>query len=219
MNFEKKIRAYNNNCKLSYDIAKPYIDSFRTAIDIGCKVGHYTVNLVNDFEDIRCFEPRPQWISLFWKTLGESKSSALLGCDDNKRNIRIKNIHHHDYALGDVEKNVKMFGGVITQERRSRPNESGMYTILKVRQRLLDSFSFKDVDFIKIDVEGHETKVLQGGIKTITNYRPLIVLEQNEVVEEFYKGRKFDAINFLLGLGYEQVAFDGKQDYVMKYKD
>lgn len=44
----------------------------------------------------------------------------------------------------------------------------------------LDDFAFDDVDFIKIDVEGHEEKVIVGGWKTIAAYRPLLLVELEE---------------------------------------
>ena len=42
----------------------------------------------------------------------------------------------------------------------------------------LDSFELTDINFIKIDVEGHEQQVLEGSIKTITeNDYPKILFE------------------------------------------
>ena len=81
----------------------------------------------------------------------------------------------------------------------------------------MDSFGFKDVDFIKIDVEGHELRVLKGAIETISTHRPTIILEENDRIEGWGKGKKFDAMDFLKTLGYNQVAFDGNMDYVMKF--
>ena len=40
----------------------------------------------------------------------------------------------------------------------------------------LDSFGFKRVDFIKIDVEGYELEVLKGGEYTITSCKPIIFI-------------------------------------------
>ena len=34
-----------------------------------------------------------------------------------------------------------------------------------------------DVDFIKIDVEGHELKVIEGAKETLSNHNPLVMIE------------------------------------------
>ena len=59
----------------------------------------------------------------------------------------------------------------------------------------LDDFEFEDIDFIKIDVEGFEKKVIQGAFKTILKYNPLLVIEQND--EILVGDQKFSAIKYL----------------------
>ena len=51
----------------------------------------------------------------------------------------------------------------------------------------LDSFNLTS-DFIKIDVEGYELKVLEGSIKHIKKNNPIILIEKNK---EFFKIKKF----------------------------
>ena len=68
---------------------------------------------------------------------------------------------------------------------------------IKVKVTTLDSFDFVDIGFIKLDVEGYETKILQGAVRTIENNNPTIVVEQNK--------NDFTASNFLKNLGYKHV--------------
>lgn len=44
---------------------------------------------------------------------------------------------------------------------------------------LLDDFHLRNVSFIKIDVEGYEVKVLRGAVKTILEWRPVMLIEVN----------------------------------------
>lgn len=56
------------------------------------------------------------------------------------------------------------------------------------------------IDFIKIDVEGHEIKTLKGMIKTINKHRPIIFIEiweQNvDVVKKWFSKHDYELHNF-----------------------
>ena len=43
--------------------------------------------------------------------------------------------------------------------------------------RTLDSFELPEVDFLKIDVEGHEVQVLAGARDTLRRCRPIVLIE------------------------------------------
>ena len=75
--------------------------------------------------------------------------------------------------------------------------------ILEVKCKSLDSYNFEQVDFIKIDAEGHELFVLQGAIETIKRCNPII---QAEVEEKHLKSlglTRDDVGKFLTNLGYK----------------
>ena len=59
-----------------------------------------------------------------------------------------------------------------------KPESKSTRTIQeKIQTKTLDSFNFKDVDGIKIDVEGLEFQVIKGAVNTIKKYRPVIQTE------------------------------------------
>ena len=64
----------------------------------------------------------------------------------------------------------------------------------------LDDFELPKIDFIKIDVEGHELNVLKGGINLINRDFPHIALECNENTDNFEKTNPF-----MLGLNYKLI--------------
>lgn len=49
----------------------------------------------------------------------------------------------------------------------------------------LDDFEIRDLDFLKLDVEGYELPALKGGEETILQWRPAIMVEQNGLCENY----------------------------------
>jgi len=76
---------------------------------------------------------------------------------------------------------------------RPRRYIGGIETVeqITVKTAPLDAILPKNfqVDFIKIDVEGGELQVLQGGLETISRSRPLIVLEHGVGAADYYGTR------------------------------
>ena len=80
-----------------------------------------------------------------------------------------------------------------------------------VQRCTLDSVVHDPVALIKIDVEGYELIVLQGAKRTITKYKPVVLVEINDL-------SKFDNIyHFLKELGYICVETWGRKK--IKYKE
>ena len=69
----------------------------------------------------------------------------------------------------------------------------------RIEARTLDSFELQDVGFIKVDVEGHELALLQGGRRTLEQSRPRLLIE----AEDRYRPRAVATVVSLLGeIGY-----------------
>ena len=176
-------------CLAIYQTSKPYIKNFRTAIDIGCKDGDFTIPLSKNFKTVKAFDYR-------------------------KRKNLIKNLpantEFFKLAIGNKVEIVKSYGGVILDKRGNRKKPKVL-----VQQKTLDSFNFSNVDYIKIDVEGHELKVLKGATNTIKKYNPLIVMEENGSAVLWKKGKSNEAIDYLLSLNYK-IVDKWKNDYIME---
>jgi FkbM family methyltransferase len=141
------------------------------SIDVGGNWGAYSYYLYLLKSKIKIFEPN-LFCSKILKNWAKNKNNinvfnvALSNCEgkvDLKIPFTNKIIHH---ASGTIHDNIKN-------------KESKYFKIVKqsVFRKKLDTYNFKNVKFIKIDAEGHELKVIQGALKTIQKYKPILLVE------------------------------------------
>lgn len=138
------------------------LKSRRRFIDIGANVGIYTYFFSKNFQHIDAFEP-------------------LREITHRISNLKNKNITIHNVALssnpGNLMFYVPIINGVPNAPLASLEKRDPPFDIREVNVKKLDDYGFHDVDFIKIDVEGHETCVIEGAIRTIQRTKPLLLIE------------------------------------------
>jgi FkbM family methyltransferase len=145
------------------------VDRGRTALDIGANQGFYSYALAGRFQRVLAFEP----------------NSAI--AEDLRRSALAK-LEVHNVALsatnGVQELYVPTVDGVQQHGWASfdRFNLAEATDVLEVEVpvRTLDSYALEGVDFIKIDVEGHEPEVLAGALDTLERNRPVVLAEVRE---------------------------------------
>ncbi len=111
-----------------------------------------------------------------------------------KRNLdRYLNTKCDQIALGDEFQ-------IVTLSAKKGWYDSGYVSdserVAEVRMSPLDHYDIEP-NFIKIDVEGCELKVLKGAAKTIEKHRPIIVLEINRPALSRQGDRAMDVFNWL----------------------
>lgn len=170
-----------------------YVKNKRVALDIGANVGLWSRDLAKQFETVIAFEP----VAMFRECL--------------TRNVTAKNVEVRNVALGDREGMIRM---IVTEGNTGHthvdPNSNnGDTPIIK-----LDSLDLSIVDYIKIDCEGFEYRVLQGAEQTIRRCRPVVVIEQKPHDAYSRDYGQFAAIDLLKSWG--MVRLDQvKDDWIM----
>ena len=138
-------------------------------LDVGANIGFMSMALSYSGCSVVAFEPQPELFKLL------------------VRNVRPLTVSSSPVALSDKNGIAKM--------PRIRYGERGNYGGLGLDQRselgtidvptsTLDSYDIathgvSNVDFIKIDVEGHELQVLQGATETILRDKPVMYIEDD----------------------------------------
>lgn len=166
------------------------------ALDIGANIGSYTLPLALNFKSVVAFEPQPKLNALLKKNVSHN---VLL-------NTEVK-----DFALGH-------YSGTTCMEMGKCPENYGSISIGTtgdvIKIKTLDALGYKNVDFIKIDVEGAEKLVLFGGRETIKKNRPYIFFEHTNIKEfldrfhiEDAEIREWNLFEFLFNeCGYDRIV-------------
>lgn len=81
--------------------------------------------------------------------------------------------------------------------------------------RKLDDYEIEKVDFIKIDVEGLEYKVLEGGMKLISNHKPYILIEVGWGTRHPEWSDCEKQYNKLFDIGYKRVTFSDQTEDIL----
>ena len=193
-----KFRDGLNWDKEQFETAKNKIKNFRTCLDLGGHIGITSIRFAKFFEQVYAFEP------IHAKYFRQNTSN-------------IDNITLYEHAVSDHEGTVDMFintnnsgGCTVVHEgvvdylyRKNLVVESTPYPC-----KPIDHYSFKDVDFIKIDVEGYNIPVLNGMKKLLENNDPVMHIELAN--DPGYNQRFFDLMK---SLGYSEFAAIGHDKF------
>jgi FkbM family methyltransferase len=144
------------------------VDRDRTAVDVGASNGVYTWHLRRLAKTVIAFEPNPKsFCSL-------RKASP----DLDIRQIALSSKDRRDTLRVPICKNVTLEGwGTLhpgNHFAELTPEATESFTVDVAR---LDDLGLKDVGFMKIDVEGHENEVVEGGGALLARDRPNLLVE------------------------------------------
>lgn len=167
--------------------------------DVGANVGLYTwqVRKVCPLRNILAFEPDPENFKLLEMTRNEANA---------------KNLEIYAHALSYKDGDTSFFQDTLTSATgcvagKDKPwieqYLNGSSNTISVKTQTLDSVVKDDKipSLIKIDVEGHEIEVLDGGRKTLSQKKPLLIIES-------FPPKQNTVISLLHELGYRSMDAD-----------
>lgn len=165
-----------------------------TVLDVGANKGHYTFPFSLRHR-VEAFEPLPQL------------ARVLQGFAAVHPRVRV-----HNAALGSEAAVLPLYvpyrnGALDTGWASFLVDSLGglRHEVVEVPVRTLDSFEFADVVGIKIDVEGWERSVMEGGLQTIKRCHPVILMEMDR---RFHKEPLDEGFRWMSHLGYSGAWLD-----------
>jgi FkbM family methyltransferase len=146
------------------------------------------------------------------------------------KNVKInsfRNISLHKIALQDNEKQTssKLFirraidddklinRGLSTLEKFEIHNKDTEVINTTTIDRFVKESCITKLDLIKIDVEGSESKVIEGGKSTIEKFHPIIIYEYSTIIDTLINSpNSYKTFNMLDLLGYRQYLIKNESD-------
>lgn len=168
-----------------------FLNQNSTFFDVGANKGLYTraaEKLINP-SNIYSFEPIPE-LHFALRRMFRKSNIHRIALSDDEGTVRFKIPFIRDI---EYKSRGKLNTGYVEEgETRAR--------IIQVNVSMLDSFAamnkINGIDFIKIDVEGHELKVIRGASDTLKKIHPVLQIEieqrhhaspMDEIIEEIEK--------------------------------
>ena len=169
----------------------------RLALDIGANVGLWSKDLCTNFDQVMAFEPVAKFRDCLIK------------------NVTASNLSVQSIALGDTETWATMN---ITPDNTGHSHiDPASLGSGDTQVRRLDNLELENVDYIKVDCEGYEYKVLLGAEKTIKRCCPVLVIEQKPHDAYSKEYGQFAAIELLQSWGMDRLA-QVKDDWIMGWR-
>jgi len=189
----------------------------KTVYEIGGHIGYHAMNfaqLVGDDGAVYAFEPNPFNRDRF--RLNLSKNLDLSG-----------RIHIFDVAVSNANEEIEFnFSSSVDDGKSSgsfihgahTPHESIFYDQVGFTKTMVKSLRMDDFEsalgiknkpfLIKIDVEGAENLVLNGGLELIKECRPIVLMEIHSIYNMLETCEYFNRLNYSINLLKEE--FDGR---------
>lgn len=137
-------------------------------IDIGANTGTHSLAIADECKTIHCFEPNP-------------KVASELA--NNIERNQIENISIHRIGLSNRDDVLPFYrdkqgnNGAGTFEARNR--DPDLQLNVRAGDHVFKELGLTEIDLIKIDIEGHEAKALEGLQNCLAQFRPVILWESS----------------------------------------
>ena len=171
-------------------------DKNELCCDIGANRGLFSFWMLHLGLRVAAFEPNPQMIRIlrhrFPRALREQRLRLFEVALSDRDGSAVLHVPEGLSPLGTID------AGSIAPDVE--------FEEIAVARRQLDDFITEPVGFLKIDVEGHEQRVLEGARRLLAKYHPSILIEAEE---RHRPGAVASTRQMLDPLGYEGFFVDG----------
>jgi FkbM family methyltransferase len=188
------------------EFLKTNLEKHSTFMDVGSNYGWHSIIASKYCDKVYSFEPQ--------KIMFDTQTLSI---NDNN----IKNIIIYNFGLGNEN---------ITSEMNQINYDSSWVNIgdlsvgtggEQINIKTIDSLDLPKIDFIKIDVQGYEKFVLEGGIETIKKDKPTLIVELENFQLIKFGHNDSDIFTLLKDIGYIPfyLEYIYPSDHIFVHKD
>jgi len=191
---------------------KEYINN-KVIFDVGSNIGLFTLAVAKncEYKEIHTFEPANEYYN---------ESKKILS---NFKEIKMNNI-----GLGSTNEDLILYKAGHTHIGWNTfytkdPNQNNNFTDKMIKEvctvNKLDDYvkenNINDIGFIKIDVEGFETHVLEGGFETLNKFKPVLFIEVGWGTKHPDWVNCLNVYNKLFDMGYKKIEFSDETEDIL----
>jgi FkbM family methyltransferase len=205
------VKNFRGHYFLCEDIVKKYKKYIQNGVilDIGSNVGFFSEAIIKNtnYKSLHLFEPSADYYEYSKTLLKDSK-----------------NIYFNNYGLSSIDDTKTLYKSPNSNIGwntflEKDPNQPDYFINYMIKEtcslKKLDDYKIDNVDFIKIDVEGFEHKVLEGGMNLISKYKPYILIEVGWGTKHPNWEECEKQYNKLFDIGYKKVIFKNHTEDIL----
>lgn len=177
-------------------LVAPLADPTRTFLDVGANNGAYLEPALGRFAALYAVEPDPE-LADYLKTAFSGQVTVLPLALSQQSGTMLFYLPYHDGRA------VKTRGSL---EPTANPGLEQATRTIEVAT--LDALDLPPLGLVKIDVEGHELAVLEGGLRRLRRDRPRLLVE---IEERHHPDGSDRVVELLDSLGYEAFYMAGSK--------
>lgn len=176
-------------------------------VDVGANMGEYSVFMAKRVlhGKVIAIEPLPKMYALLEENLSLNHFTNVVvlkfGLSDTEEMLTINELEDSHEGLSTFYPGNKTIRAKIEVPLRTMDGE-------------FEKFGASRIDFIKMDIEGGELSALRGSKKAIERFRPVIMVEINEVTYQAAGYSAADVFDYFSALEYKPFVITKQGDLV-----
>ena len=169
LGISRELLVYRTHEPAATRLFGEFLREGETVVDVGANLGYYVLHekrLIGDGGTIVAIEPAPKNVDLLRKNIasnGLSRVQVVVG------------------AIGDYDGSGQLYLSSRSNWHSMTPTDRSQTGSVPVEVSTLDGLverlGLRQVDFVRMDLEGYETAVARGMLRTIAAHRPKLVME------------------------------------------